>query len=35
MGQDMKKFVPEFSELTADNIRAWVQDFLDGKLKVG
>ena len=34
-GQDMKKFVPEFSELTAVNIRAWVQDFLNGKLKVG
>ena len=35
MGQEQKTFVPEFSELTADNIRTWVQDFLDGKLKVG
>ena len=30
-----RKFVPEFSELTADNIRNFIQEYLDGNLKVG
>ena len=34
LDEDMKKYLPEFTELTADNIRSWAQDYLDGKLKV-
>lgn len=31
--EDMAKYKPESQELTADNIKQFVQDFLDGKLK--
>lgn len=31
--EDMAKYKPESQELTAENIKAFVQDFLDGKLK--
>jgi len=33
LGDDMTKFKPETSDLTADGISAFVQDFKDGKLK--
>ena len=32
---DMKKFVPDFEGLDMDNVRKFVNDYLDGKLKVG
>ncbi|CAG9821603.1 unnamed protein product [Phaedon cochleariae] len=31
--EDMAKYKPESTDLTADNLRQFVQDFLDGKLK--
>lgn len=31
--EDMAKYKPESSDLTADNMKNFVQDFLDGKLK--
>lgn len=31
--EDMAKYKPDSTELTADNIKNFVQDFLDGKLK--
>ncbi|KAB0796265.1 hypothetical protein PPYR_10326 [Photinus pyralis] len=31
--EDMSKFKPETNELTADSIKKFVQDFLDGKIK--
>ncbi|KAK5642342.1 hypothetical protein RI129_008509 [Pyrocoelia pectoralis] len=31
--EDMSKFKPETNELTADSIKKFVQDFLDGKVK--
>ncbi|KAK9719553.1 Thioredoxin [Popillia japonica] len=30
---DMAKYKPEMTELTADNLKQFVQDYLDGKLK--
>ena len=32
--QDMKKFVPESSDITQEGIDKFVQDYLDGKLRV-
>lgn len=32
--EEMTKFKPETNEITADNIRSFVQKVLDGKLKV-
>ena len=32
--EDMKKFVPEFEGIDVDKIKAWVQTYLDGELKV-
>ena len=32
--EDMKKFVPEFEGIDADKIKAWVQTYFDGELKV-
>ena len=31
---DMTKYKPQTTELTTDNVKAFVQDVLDGKLKV-
>lgn len=31
--EDMAKYKPETNELTSDNLKKFVQDFLDGKLK--
>jgi hypothetical protein len=32
--EDMAKYKPEKSELSKDNIKSFVQDFIDGNLKV-
>ena len=32
--EDMRKFVPESNALTAEFLTPWIQDYLDGKLKV-
>lgn len=32
--EDMAKYKPQKPELTKDNIKSFVQDFIDGKLKV-
>lgn len=32
--EDMAKYKPENAELSKDNINSFVQDFIDGKLKV-
>ena len=32
--QDMAKFKPDFEDFTADNLRKFAQDFVDGTLKV-
>jgi hypothetical protein len=32
--EDMAKYKPEKSDLSKDNIKSFVQDFIDGKLKV-
>jgi protein disulfide-isomerase A1 len=32
--EDMAKYKPEKAELSKDNIKSFVQDFIDGKLKV-
>jgi hypothetical protein len=32
--EDMAKYKPQNPELSKDNIKAFVQDFIDGKLKV-
>lgn len=32
--EDMAKYKPKTSEITADTIKTFVTDFLDGKLKV-
>jgi protein disulfide-isomerase A1 len=32
--EDMAKYKPEKPELSKDNIKSFVQDFIDGKLKV-
>lgn len=32
--EDMAKYKPKTSEITADSIKTFVTDFLDGKLKV-
>lgn len=32
--EEMRKFVPDSDDLTAEKLRPWVQDYLDGKLKV-
>lgn len=32
---DMTKFKPEFPELTGENVRKFVSDFVEGKVKVG
>ena len=31
----MKKFVPDFNDLDAAKLKPWIQEYLDGKLKVG
>lgn len=31
---DMTKFKPEFPELTGENVRKFVSDFVEGKVKV-
>ncbi|XP_072398502.1 protein disulfide-isomerase-like [Diabrotica undecimpunctata] len=33
LGEDLIKYKPEFNDLTAENIKNFVQHFLDGKLK--
>ena len=35
LGDNINKFVPEFSDLTEGNIRNFIQEYLDGKLTVG
>ena len=35
LAEDMKKFVPAFNDLDAAKLKPWIQDYLDGKLKVG
>lgn len=32
--EDMAKYKPKTSDITADSIKTFVTDFLDGKLKV-
>lgn len=32
---DMTKFKPESPELTGENVRKFVSDFVEGKVKVG
>lgn len=32
--QDMAKFKPDFEQLSADNLRKFAKDFIDGNLKV-
>ena len=32
--EDMRKFVPEFTELKADNIVPWVEAYLRGEVEV-
>jgi protein disulfide-isomerase A1 len=32
--EDMAKYKPEKSDLSKENIQSFVQDFMDGKLKV-
>lgn len=34
LGEDMIKYKPESTDITADNVKSFVQTFLDGKLKV-
>ena len=35
LAEDMKKFVPDFNDLDAAKLKPWIQEYLDGKLKVG
>ena len=35
LGDDMMKYKPEFTELTADNMKSFLTDFFDGKVRVG
>lgn len=34
LGEDMTKYKPESNDLSEDAVRSFVQNFLDGKLKV-
>ena len=35
LSEDMVKFKPDSNEVTAESIKSFVQDYMDGKLKVG
>ena len=35
LSEDMAKYKPESADLDTETIRKFVQDFMDGKLKVG
>ena len=35
LSDDMTKYKPEFSGVGAEDVKQFVQDFMDGKLKVG